>query len=76
MRVNLTLFKSDNVLLNSFNVFILTLLGCMLGSHARMSGIDLSVLWPVNILVAALFYRYHYLNTPWYCCVAYNAMIA
>ncbi|WP_264628001.1 GGDEF domain-containing protein, partial [Candidatus Symbiopectobacterium sp. NZEC135] len=76
MRVNLTLFKSDNVLLNSFNVFILTLLGCMLGSHARMSGIDLSVLWPVNILVAALFYRCRYLNTPWYYGVAYSAMIA
>ncbi|WP_440863640.1 hypothetical protein [Symbiopectobacterium purcellii] len=48
----------------------------MLGSHARMSGIDLSVLWPVNILVAALFYRCRGLNTPWYYCVAYSAMIA
>ncbi|MGL9750581.1 MAG: hypothetical protein ACR5LC_03055 [Symbiopectobacterium sp.] len=48
----------------------------MLGSHARMSGIYLSVLWPVNILVAALFYRCRYLNTPCYYCVAYSAMIA
>lgn len=75
MHVNLTLFKSSNMLLNSFNVFILTLLGCVLGSHARMSGIDLSVLWPVNILVAALFYRCRHLNTPWYYCVAYSAMV-
>lgn len=76
MHVNLTRFKSNNVVLNSFNVFILTLLGCMLGSHARMSGIDLSVLWPVNILVAALFYRCRYLNTPWYYAIAYSTMIA
>lgn len=76
MHVNLTLFKSNNVVLNSFNVFILTLLGCMFGSHARMSGIDLSVLWPVNILIAALFYRCRYLNTPWYYAIAYSAMIA
>lgn len=75
MVVTLTLFKNGNTALNSLNVFILTLLGCVAGSHARLSGIDLSVLWPVNIIIAALFYRCRYLHSPWYYAVAYSAMV-
>lgn len=75
MVVTLTLFKNSNTSLNSLNVFILTLLGCVAGSHARLSGIDLSVLWPVNIIVAALFYRCRHLHSPWYYFVSYAAMV-
>ncbi|WP_027712466.1 GGDEF domain-containing protein [Dickeya chrysanthemi] len=75
MHLNLALFKNGSTGLNSVNVFMVTLVGCNIGAHARLSELDLSVFWPVNIIVAALFYRCRYLNTPWYYLVAYAAMI-
>ncbi|NUA45689.1 hypothetical protein HAT93_03423 [Dickeya solani] len=75
MHLNLALFKNGSTGLNSLNVFMVTLVGCNIGAHARLSDLDLSVFWPVNIIVAALFYRCRYLNNPWYYAVSYAAMI-
>ncbi|QDX30450.1 GGDEF domain-containing protein [Dickeya poaceiphila] len=75
MHLNLALFKNGSTGLNSLNVFMVTLVGCNIGAHARLSELDLSVFWPVNIIVAALFYRCSYLNTPWYYLISYAAMI-
>ncbi|QOL14107.1 GGDEF domain-containing protein [Dickeya dianthicola] len=75
MHLNLALFKNGSTGLNSLNVFMATLVGCNIGAHARLSDLDLSVFWPVNIIIAALFYRCRYLNTPWYYAVSYAAMI-
>lgn len=75
MHLNVALFKNGSTGLNSLNVFMVTLVGCNIGAHARLSDIDLSVFWPVNIIIAALFYRCRYLNNPWYYLVAYAAMI-
>ncbi|SLM62513.1 MULTISPECIES: GGDEF domain-containing protein [Dickeya] len=75
MYLNLELFKRGRTSLNSLNVFMMTLAGCNIGAHARISNLDLSVFWPVNIIIAVLFYRCRYLNTPWFYGVSYAAMV-
>ncbi|ACS85140.1 diguanylate cyclase [Musicola paradisiaca Ech703] len=75
MFLNLSLFKNGKIFSNSVNLFILTLVGCIIGAHARLSAIDMSVFWPVNIIIAAVFYRCRYLNTIGYYFVVYVAMI-
>lgn len=75
MHLNLALFKNDRAHQNSLILFIMTLFGCHVFAHLRMSIFGMSVFWPVNIMIAVLFYRCRYLNTVWGYGIVYAAMV-
>ncbi|HEY0296811.1 MAG TPA: diguanylate cyclase [Bordetella sp.] len=59
-----------------FCIFVLTFVLCLIGAHTRLSAIELSVFWPVNVIDAALFYRLRLVRNPWCHASAYAAMVA
>ncbi|ELY5849088.1 diguanylate cyclase [Cronobacter turicensis] len=68
-------FREENMLLNASLLFLLTTLFYFVGAMMRLIE-PLSLFWPLNAVMAAVFARYPYLNRPGYYAICYVAMLA
>ncbi|ELY5819006.1 diguanylate cyclase [Cronobacter dublinensis] len=74
-QARLTGFRENRMLLNASLLFLLTTLFYFLGAMMRLVE-PLSLFWPLNALMAAVFARYPFLNRPGYYAICYVAMLA
>ncbi|MDK1015828.1 diguanylate cyclase, partial [Cronobacter sakazakii] len=74
-QAKLTGFREEKMLLNASLLFLLTTLFYFLGAMMRLVE-PLSLFWPLNAVMAAVFARYPFLNRPGYYAICYVAMLA
>ncbi|MGB7801811.1 diguanylate cyclase [Buttiauxella sp.] len=70
----LKLFSPDKRLANAVNIFIITTLFYFFGASLRLID-ELSLFWPLNAVLAAVFVRNPFLNRAIYYFVCYSAMV-
>lgn len=70
----ITLFSEAHVLRNALVLFIVTTLFYAIGAMLRMVQ-ELSLFWPLNAVMAAIFARYVWLNRSYYYAICYGAML-
>lgn len=70
----LTVFSEAHVLRNSLALFIVTTLFYAIGAMLRLVQ-ELSLFWPLNAVMAAIFARYIWLNRSYYYAICYGAML-
>lgn len=68
------LFSPDKYLFNAVIIFLITTLFYFFGASLRLID-ELSLFWPLNAVLAALFVRNPFLNRPVYYFVCYSAMV-
>lgn len=68
-------FREENMLLNASLLFLLTTLFYFVGAMMRLIE-PLSLFWPLNAVMAAVFARYPFLNRTGYYAICYVAMLA
>ena len=69
-----TFLNKDKPLKNALILFIFTLFFCFIGSHLRQPA-ELSLFWPINALLTAIFVRFSWLHRLRYYLVCYGAMV-
>ncbi|MBB1200906.1 GGDEF domain-containing protein [Enterobacteriaceae bacterium 89] len=69
-----TLFSEAHLLRNATALFIVTTLFYAIGAMLRMVQ-ELSLFWPLNAVMAAIFARYVWLNRSYYYAICYGAML-
>lgn len=69
-----TVFSEAHVLRNAFFLFIITTLFYAIGAMLRLVQ-ELSLFWPLNAVMAAIFARYVWLNRTHYYTICYGAML-
>ncbi|MGD8107767.1 diguanylate cyclase [Pantoea sp. FN0302] len=69
-----TLFDKNGPLKNALILFVFTLFFCFVGGHLRLPA-ELSLFWPINALLTAIFVRFSWLHRPHYYLVCYSAMV-
>ncbi|MCS2167486.1 sensor domain-containing diguanylate cyclase [Scandinavium manionii] len=69
-----TVFSEAHVLRNVFFLFIITTLFYAMGAMLRLVQ-ELSLFWPLNAVMAAIFARYVWLNRLHYYAICYGAML-
>ncbi|SNY69922.1 GGDEF domain-containing protein [Enterobacter sp. CC120223-11] len=69
-----TVFSEAHVLRNAFFLFIITTLFYGVGAMLRLVQ-ELSLFWPLNAVMAAIFARYVWLNRLHYYAICYGAML-
>ncbi|MFK3659178.1 GGDEF domain-containing protein [Scandinavium sp. NPDC088450] len=69
-----TLFSEAHALRNALVLFIITTLFYAIGAMLRMVQ-ELSLFWPLNAVMAAIFARYIWLNRIHYYVICYGAML-
>jgi diguanylate cyclase (GGDEF) domain len=69
-----TLFSEAHVLRNAIVLFIVTTLFYAIGAMLRLVQ-ELSLFWPLNAVMAAIFARYVWLNRSYYYGICYGAML-
>ncbi|ELY3983217.1 diguanylate cyclase [Cronobacter muytjensii] len=74
-QATLTGFRENRMWLNASLLFLLTTLFYFLGAMMRLVE-PLSLFWPLNAVMAAVFARYPWLNRPGYYAICYVAMLA
>jgi diguanylate cyclase (GGDEF)-like protein len=70
----ITLFSPKKRLANAVNIFVITTLFYFFGASLRLID-ELSLFWPLNAVLAAVFVRHPFLNRPVYYVVSYSAMV-
>ncbi|SQC92298.1 Uncharacterised protein [Cedecea neteri] len=65
-------FSPEKMLLNAVSVFVLTTLFYFFGASLRLVN-DLSLFWPLNAVLAAIFVRNPWLNKAVYYFICYAA---
>ncbi|WP_409450341.1 diguanylate cyclase [Cedecea neteri] len=73
-RPKFSFFSPDKMLLNAISVFALTTLFYFFGASLRLVN-DLSLFWPLNAVLAAIFVRNPWLNKAIYYFICYAAML-
>jgi diguanylate cyclase (GGDEF)-like protein len=71
---NIVIFSPDKTLANAIGIFVITTLFYFFGASLRLVD-ELSLFWPLNAVLAAVFVRNPYLNQPLYYFLCYSAMI-
>lgn len=71
---NFALFSPGKTLSNAVSVFVITTLFYFFGASLRLVD-ELSLFWPLNAVLAAVFVRNPFLNQPLYYFLCYSAMI-
>ncbi|MRS15908.1 diguanylate cyclase [Enterobacteriaceae bacterium RIT691] len=69
-----TVFSEAHVLRNALAVFVVTTLFYAIGAMLRLVQ-ELSLFWPLNAVMAAIFARYIWLNRSYYYAICYGAML-
>ncbi|MDR7344778.1 diguanylate cyclase (GGDEF)-like protein [Pantoea alhagi] len=69
-----TFFAKDKPFNNALILFVFTLFFCFIGGHLRQPA-ELSLFWPINALLTAIFVRFSWLHRPRYYLVCYSAMV-
>lgn len=67
-------FAPEKHLTNAINIFVITTLFYFFGASLRLID-ELSLFWPLNAVLAAVFVRCPYLNRPLYYFLSYSAMV-
>ena len=67
-------FSPEKRLANAINIFVITTLFYFFGASLRLID-ELSLFWPLNAVLAAIFVRLPFLNRPIYYFLCYSAMI-
>ncbi|HEY3985898.1 GGDEF domain-containing protein [Cedecea sp.] len=73
-RPKILFFSPEKMLLNAISVFVLTTLFYFFGASLRLVN-DLSLFWPLNAVLAAIFVRNPWLNKAVYYFICYAAML-
>ncbi|WP_275555338.1 sensor domain-containing diguanylate cyclase [Mixta sp. Marseille-Q2659] len=68
------LLDKDKPHRNFFILFFFTAFFCFIGGHLRQPA-ELSLFWPINALLTAIFVRFPWLHRPRYYLVCYGAMV-
>lgn len=68
------LFSPEKRLANAVNIFVITTLFYFFGASLRLID-ELSLFWPLNAVLAAVFVRNPFLNRPVYYVLCYSAMV-
>ena len=68
------IFSPEKRLANVINIFVITTLFYFFGASLRLID-ELSLFWPLNAVLAAVFVRNPFLNRPIYYFICYSAMI-
>ncbi|MCT4713347.1 diguanylate cyclase [Enterobacteriaceae bacterium H11S18] len=70
----IAIFSENNTLTNAVGIFVITTLFYFFGAALRLVD-ELSLFWPLNAVLAAVFVRNPFLNRPLYYFLCYSAMI-
>lgn len=70
----ITFFSPEKTLTNAIGIFLITTLFYFFGASLRLVD-ELSLFWPLNAVLAALFVRNPFLNQPLYYLLCYSAMV-
>lgn len=73
-QVKFMLFSPEKRLANAINIFVITTLFYFFGASLRLID-ELSLFWPLNAVLAAVFVRNSFLNRPVYYFLCYSAMV-
>lgn len=73
-QIEFVCFSPEKRLANAINIFVITTLFYFFGASLRLID-ELSLFWPLNAVLAAVFVRNPFLNRPVYYFLCYSAMV-
>ena len=73
-QIRFMFFAPEKHVTNAINIFVITTLFYFFGASLRLID-ELSLFWPLNAVLAAVFVRCPYLNRPVYYFLSFSGMV-